>query len=169
MSDLGSMSEMGMLPADYGKTKIEVLGDFTLGPLNLDFTKELGEIAEAIVIPAQVKRIADRENVEGGEQRKNAPSTEARKGHDHPLVEKGLLASLKSYAQKARPKEVRVFVRRVTARRGKRRDTPRNRVVDYLDDRGYRYFGLSEKDEKRIQEHMETTMFQRVKKALGIA
>ena len=118
-------------------SRVEVKGGLLLGALNIDFTKELAEVADQVVIPAQVRRIAERKNLEGGAQKHNAPATIERKGHDHPLVEKGLLARPKTYARKARPKEVRIFLRAVTAKRGKGRDTPRNRVAGYLEKKGY--------------------------------
>lgn len=87
-----------------------------------------GALRDAARVAPRVQRrqIMARETPDGSPQKRNAPATVARKGHDHPLVDTGLLAQPSAYP-----------IRRV--RDGWVAELPpaRRQIVGYLREKGY--------------------------------
>lgn len=89
-------------------------------------------------IDGVVKGILDRQQPSGSAQKRNAPSTIARKKHDHPLIggasESPLLAKQstyrKDYSERGHYVEIRV---------GPKRD----KVAGYVEGMGYSFFGFT--------------------------
>jgi hypothetical protein len=87
--------------------------------------KALEETARAAP-KLQRQQIMARRTPDGTPQKRNAPATVARKGHDHPLVDTGLLAQPSAYP-----------IRRVRGGWVAELPASRARVVEYLRAKGY--------------------------------
>jgi|TARA_Y100000034_G_scaffold130764_1_gene190017 hypothetical protein len=84
-----------------------------------------------------VKGIDQRESLDGGPQKSNAPSTVRKKGHDHPLIggahDSPQLSREANYnVTMSKPNEVQISIKPIRAAAGV-----------YVERKGYKFFGIT--------------------------
>lgn len=127
-----------------------------------DLKKFRGEATKATV-QAIVDGILSGEDVDGGAFPALSPYTIARKGHDQPLVDTGLLSDPDTYDA---GDDGHIYIKPVTSTRVRSSlfsrtassggsDTPRDQVAAALEDENFLFFGISKKAEDMIMDILD--------------